>query len=227
MSFAVMIVRGVLLGLGAAAPIGPVNAEIARRVLHRGWFAGVMLGLGAVCVDVTYAILSAMSLGRVLARPSAQAVIGVCGGALLAWLGFRSLRAVWRSLRERKHERAQPWGQPTSPEPCGNLPTPPWRNFLTGILMTATNPMTLLFWVTVVPAAGGGESGGAGTHLLLITIGVMAGAVAWVFAFSGLVRLLAAWKRAALFLIADAAGGIILLGFALAAIWRVGRMVIT
>ena len=35
------IANGVLIGLGAAVPIGPVNVEIARRTLRSGWAAGV------------------------------------------------------------------------------------------------------------------------------------------------------------------------------------------
>ena len=31
---------GILLGLGAAAPIGPVNLEIARRAMRFGFWAG-------------------------------------------------------------------------------------------------------------------------------------------------------------------------------------------
>ena len=33
---AILLGNGLLLGLGAAAPIGPVNVEIARRTLRHG-----------------------------------------------------------------------------------------------------------------------------------------------------------------------------------------------
>ena len=40
--------RGILLGWGVAVPLGPVNVEIARRTLRRGFRAGFFLGMGAV-----------------------------------------------------------------------------------------------------------------------------------------------------------------------------------
>ncbi|MGA2501211.1 MAG: LysE family transporter [Tepidisphaeraceae bacterium] len=61
--------KGIILGLGAAAPIGPVNVEIARRTLRGGFPAGFFLGLGAVTVDVSYAILVSLSIRPVLNMP--------------------------------------------------------------------------------------------------------------------------------------------------------------
>ena len=52
-----LFARGVIFGLGAAVPIGPVNVEIARRTLRAGFRSGFFLGCGAVTIDVTYAIL--------------------------------------------------------------------------------------------------------------------------------------------------------------------------
>ncbi|HEY2589318.1 MAG TPA: hypothetical protein VGI81_26470, partial [Tepidisphaeraceae bacterium] len=61
-----LIGRGIALGIGAAVPIGPVNVEIARRTFRGGFPAGFALGCGAVTVDVSYAILSSLSLKDML-----------------------------------------------------------------------------------------------------------------------------------------------------------------
>src|SRR4051794_40824715 len=94
-----VLARGVLLGLGAAVPIGPVNVQIARRALREGFFAGAALGCGAVTIDVVYAILSTLSFTTLLTQPLVQRVIGVGGVALLAYLGVMSFRAAWRAMR--------------------------------------------------------------------------------------------------------------------------------
>ena len=39
-----LLLQGILIGLGAAVPIGPVNVEIARRTLRGGFLAGLFLG---------------------------------------------------------------------------------------------------------------------------------------------------------------------------------------
>src|SRR5215213_940832 len=76
------VAAGILLGLGAAIPIGPVNVEIARRALRHGFWAGVALGLGAVTVDVFYAIVSTLSFTKVLNHPTILLVM-TAGGACL------------------------------------------------------------------------------------------------------------------------------------------------
>ena len=86
------VVEGVLIGLGAAAPIGPVNVEIARRTLRGGFAAGVALGAGAVSVDVGYAGLTSFSVGRWLDRPAVAVPLAVGSVLILTYLGVTCLR---------------------------------------------------------------------------------------------------------------------------------------
>src|ERR1039458_1781020 len=83
--------QGGLLGLGAAAPIGPVNIELARRTLHRGFWSGFALGCGAVSVDICYAALSSLALHPAHNHPLALRWLGLAGGLFLGWLGVMSL----------------------------------------------------------------------------------------------------------------------------------------
>src|SRR5689334_15642575 len=91
-----LIGRGIALGVGAAVPIGPVNVEIARRTFRGGFPAGFALGCGAVTIDVTYAILSSLSLKDVLTRPAVLWPITIGGIAFLFYLAFLSLRGAAR-----------------------------------------------------------------------------------------------------------------------------------
>src|SRR5438270_11011570 len=94
-----LVAKGLGLGIGAAAPIGPVNVEIARRTLRGGAMAGFALGCGAVTVDVTDAILSTFSLGRLLNRPAIIWPVTVGGILLLTYLGVLCLRGAARDWR--------------------------------------------------------------------------------------------------------------------------------
>src|SRR5215211_3016441 len=96
--------KGITLGLGAAAPIGPVNVEIARRAIRGGFFAGFLLGLGAVTVDVTYVVLASFSVRLFLDRPRVMLGMGVAGGAFLILLGFECLRQVRKEWAETENE---------------------------------------------------------------------------------------------------------------------------
>src|SRR5262245_52898912 len=92
--------KGITLGLGAAAPIGPVNVEIARRAIRGGFWAGLLLGLGAVTVDVTYVVLASFSVRLFLDRERIMLGMGVAGGAFLILLGIECLRAVRKQWSE-------------------------------------------------------------------------------------------------------------------------------
>src|SRR5690348_2386310 len=136
-----------MLGIGAAAPIGPVNVEIARRALLRGFAAGFALGCGAVTIDVTYAVLSTFAFRAVLDYPRVLRFATIAGLVLLLYLGAGCLWAVVQHLRK----------DPLTRESEEKLPltgSPAWA-YGTGLLMTLLNPMTLLFWFTVVPATAG------------------------------------------------------------------------
>ena len=283
--------RGVLLGLGAAMPLGPVNVEIARRVLRAGFFAGVALGLGAVTVDVVYALTSAFSFVRLDDRPRVARTVGAVGVAFLVYLGvqcLRAARAAWkhdplddvggdplpmapptgvtepaRTSRDREgavlpgeplphgrgsHGRTLQGGR-EDPVPANRLDyarAVPARRatgrsaYVTGLLMTLLNPMTLVFWFTVVPATGGAAAVAAagfdatpqagGNDLPMMCAGVFIGTTAWVFAFASLLAAAAAKagarrprRRRAWLATADAVGGATLLGFAVAAFLRLVR----
>lgn len=203
-----LISRGVLLGIGAAAPIGPVNVEIARRTFRGGFWAGFALGCGAVTVDITYAALSSLSLQWVLDRPAMWWSIEIAGIMFLLYLSLLSFRAAGRAWRGK--ESIQP----------ENAPAQHGVAYLTGVLMTLLNPMTLGFWFLAVPAALGGVTRAPGRDLPLICAGVFIGTIAWVIGFAGTMAWAGRWRRAGWLAAADAVGGAVLFCFAIVQVWR-------
>jgi L-lysine exporter family protein LysE/ArgO len=193
------LLQGLLLGVGAAAPIGPVNVEIARRTLRGGFRAGFVLGLGAVTVDVVYAVLVALSIRPVTARGWLVTGLTFAGCALLVYLGIQCLREF---VRDREPDLSPQSG-------------PLARGYITGLLMTALNPMTLAFWFTVVPAQAAGVEVPA-----LLAVGVFLATVSWVVFFAGIVGVAAGRARHRVLRLANLAGGVVLLLFAGLAIWR-------
>jgi L-lysine exporter family protein LysE/ArgO len=195
--------NGITLGLGAAAPIGPVNVEIARRAIRGGFRAGFLLGLGAVTVDVAYVVLASFSVRLFLDRPRIMLGMGVAGGAFLILLGLECLRSV------RKQ-----WA-----EPEGEAGPPPRRNYLIGLVMTALNPMTLAFWFFAPKMTGVKESG----EMPLLCVGVAVGTFSWVCFFAALMSAAGKKGKQRAVALANLAGGLTLLGFGGRAIWQVVR----
>lgn len=205
-----LLVKGVLLGLGAAVPIGPVNVEIARRTLRSGFRAGFALGCDAVTVDITYAAMTSLSLYSLVARPVVQMVLGVGGAILLLYLAGLCFASAARSLRA-------PAAALEAPATAGSLR----GGYVTGLLMTLLNPLTLAFWFLVVPAIAGQVEVGGGHRagLLIVCAGVFLGTISWVICFAGLLNWAGQFRRSWWIVAADAIGGAILLGFAATAAW--------
>ena len=203
---------GILLGIGAAAPIGPVNVEIARRTLRGGFMAGFAIGCGAVSVDVLYAVLASQGLKRVLDRPAVALTLGALGSAVLLYLATMCLRAACRALKV----------DPLAAESTAAAPPrSSARNaYVTGVLMTLFNPLTLAFWFVAVPGAVGPITEEPRRDLPMICAGVFVGTLGWVVLFTGVLAVLGRFRRPWWTALADAAGGTTLLAFALLALWR-------
>lgn len=209
MTRSALLINGILFGLGAAVPIGPVNIEIARRSLRGGFLAGVALGCGAVTVDVTYTVLYAVGVSRFTQNPWVYWPLAISGVLLLGYLGVLSLRGARTAARGHLLDAS------SVPSLHGG--------YLTGLLMTATNPMTLAFWFTVLPALAGTLTDQPARDLPVICVGVFLGAIGWVLAFSGLLGVAGRFRKPWWLTAADEIGGAMLLALAGAALLRAIR----
>jgi L-lysine exporter family protein LysE/ArgO len=210
----ILLLNGVFLGLGAAAPIGPVNVEIARRTIRFGRLAGFLLGCGAVTVDVGYAVVTSFALRPAVQFPLITKYLSLIGGLFLGYLAFLCLRSA-----SRGHESKDGEDTPVDAAAQGLRLS---RHYLTGLLLTALNPLTLAFWFVGVPGAVANLLVRPRVDLPIVCAGVFLGAFSWVCFFTALIGRLnrfggggRRWMRWV-----DLAGGLTLLTFALRSIWR-------
>ena len=207
-----IFLSGTWLGLGAAAPVGPVNVEIARRTLSNGFWAGFFLGCGAVSADLTYAVLTSLSLGPVVNRPALKWPLAAAGLAFLAYLGVQNLRSAARHARVDPLAASAPGG--AARRHAGG--------YAAGLFMTLLNPFTLVFWFIAVPAAGA-ITKDPRHDLPMICAGVFAGTISWVVFFCGVLACLGRYRRPWWLVVADGLGGVMLLGLAVSLAWRLAR----
>ncbi len=196
-----LLARGVIFGLGAAAPIGPVNVEIARRTLRWGFAAGFFLGCGAVTVDVVFAILASIGVIPLMRNDWFYWPLAVAGFLILTFLGTDSLRGA-RSVARMDLGAAKP-------RQIGHA-----GGYVTGLLMTSLNPFTWAFWFVALPARVGTITQQPKDDLPIICLGVFVGTIAWVICFAGLLSLAGRVRRAWWLVLADEFGGVLLLWFA-------------
>lgn len=208
-----MLGQSYATGWAVAAPIGPVNLEIIRRGLRIGWLPSIMVGLGACCIDALYFILFSVGFGALLNTPSVLRVLFGVGGLVLCWLGWTSLkdaRAAGKSASKvlAETDGAHPAERTGRHSPLGS--------YLVGLGMTASNPMTVVFWSTLSlqfadkPFAW--RVGGA--------LSVLAGCLSWVTLVTTLIALGRRWVGPRLFAVVTFLGALVLFYYGASFLWK-------
>ncbi|WP_434628685.1 LysE family transporter [Chromobacterium sp. CV08] len=193
-----MFWQAALIGLAIAAPVGPIGLLCISRTLRGGPRLGLATGLGAASADALFALAgvaggnAVLHLAGQLARP-----LGWAGCLLLAAMGFATLRRPAAAAR---------------PEDGGDGL---WQAYAGTLLLTLSNPMTILSFAAVAAGLSGGLPA-SGAQQLAIVAGVFCGSAAWWLALAhgggALLSRLGERGRRGL----DAGCGLLLLGFAAA-----------
>ena len=90
-----LLLKGFLLGWSVAWPPGPINAEMIRRGLERGFFPAWALGLGACSGDFLWAVAVSLGAGVLVDVPGVRPVLGVVSIILLLFLAWTFGKGAW------------------------------------------------------------------------------------------------------------------------------------
>lgn len=172
-----MLINGAIIGVGIAAPVGPIGLLCIQRTLSEGRLVGLASGLGAATADATYGMVAAFGLVAVSALLVDQrTLLALVGGAMLLYLGVRTI------LVKPAVETASPAAYAT-----GNVASA----FASTLVLTLTNPMTILMFAAIFAGAGIAQRAGDWFGALLMVLGVFLGSAAWWVLLTTLV----AWLR--------------------------------
>ena len=167
------LIRGVVVGASIAAPVGPIGVLCIRRTLVGGRAAGFASGLGAATADAAYGAIAALGLTSIAAfLVGHQSWLRLVGGAFLLLLGYRSCMQ-----------------KPVAPG-VGDLELGWWSAYASTLVLTITNPMTVLSFAAVFAGLGlvslqrGYTTGG------MLVLGVFIGSALWWALLSNLTSLL-------------------------------------
>jgi threonine/homoserine/homoserine lactone efflux protein len=176
MTYVYLILSGVVMGLIAAVPIGPVNLICIRRSFAFGPLNGFVSGLGAALGDGIFAAITGFGLTWLALLIEGYAtVIELMGGALLVWFGWRIFMAP---------------PQVRCPEESTGESTNLMRAMVSTFALTITNPVTLLSFGVMFAGLGGlaGHTGSFSDASFVVG-GVVAGSTAWWLALTTVVGL--------------------------------------
>ncbi len=158
----------IFLGLSLAAPIGPVNAAQIDKGIKNGFLHSWLLGIGAMAADGLYMLLVYLGVVHLLSIGFVKSFLWFFGCFVLTYTGIESMIAANQPISGlmRNKEKLS-------------------KSFLTGFLMSLTNPLTILFWLGVYGSvlAKTAESVGP-QQFLLYSLAIFIGVALWDFSMA-------------------------------------------
>jgi len=148
------ILKGFLIGIVAAIPVGPILMMTLQKSVSDGRKAGFSSGLGGTAVDTICAIISAFTLTSIGSFIDAHTtVIEIIGGLFIMLVGFNMFRT--RIPKERRKK-------PYSP-----------KNFVKAFTMGLSNPAALAIMLALF-ASFGMDMGGTPAWVPVLAIAALA-----------------------------------------------------
>jgi threonine/homoserine/homoserine lactone efflux protein len=175
MGATLFLFKGLAIGFAIAAPVGPIGVLCIRRTFAEGRVAGFVTGLGAATADAFYGAVAGFGLTAISGfLLGYQDVLRFAGGLFLCALGLKTflMRPAAASARMQGKGLVEAYA--------------------TTVVLTLTNPATILSFIAVFAGAGlGQQRHGTGEALAIVT-GVFVGSAAWWLLLSGFVE---RWRR--------------------------------
>jgi len=168
-------IQGVVLGFSIAAPVGPIGVLCIRRTLARGMLNGLISGLGAATADAIYGVIAVFGVSAVsVFLLDYQTYFHCIGGLFLLYIGYKTFKAM-----------------PASAEVPGKADNAGFiKAYVSTLLLTITNPLTILSFAAIFTGLGVGGKGVPYISAYFLVGGVFIGSMLWWLSLSGIVNLL-------------------------------------
>ena len=192
------LMKGMIIGLSIAVPVGPIGILCIRRTLNKGRMTGFLSGLGAATADAFYGAVAGFGLTFLSNFLIGQQTwLRLIGGVVLCYLGIRTFVS-------------KPAEQGASVE--GNSL---WSAYFSTFFLTLTNPMTILFFAAVFAGLGVGSAGDHYVSAGILVLGVFIGSALWWLILSGFTGLLRGMFNVKRMQWLNRISGLIIIGFGL------------
>lgn len=186
-----------LLGIVFCASPGIVAAESLRRGLARGFWSVVLLQLGSLIGDASWAVVALIGIAFIVEYALVRLLLGVAGAGLLLSLAWSALRSAVIS---------------DSPAPTE---TSTRGDFAAGAALSLGNPFAVAFWLGVGNSTITAHvAHPTPIHLAIFLGAFMLSGLLWAFVMAGLVTWGRRFVNQTLFRTLNAICGVILIYFA-------------
>jgi len=187
----------VLLGLSLSAPIGPINAAQLDSGIKRGFWHAWLVGLGAMIADAAYMIMVYMGIVHFIEIPFMKSFLWLFGCFVLMYTGIESLTGAGSiAKKDEGIERSK------------------LRSFVSGFLMSLSNPMTILFWLGIYGSVLADTAAKYGSEqVALYSLAIISGILLWDVTMAGISSTFRRWLTDGLLKLISVLSGLSLIGF--------------
>ncbi len=130
------IFKGMLIGMIASAPMGPVGVLCVQRTLKKGRWYGFVTGVGAAVSDIIYAGITGFGMAFVMDfvnNAQNRFYLQIIGSLMLLGFGWYTYRT---DPTKKMHQSSQEKGTLT-------------YNFITAFLVTLSNPLIVFLFMVL------------------------------------------------------------------------------
>ena len=164
----IFLLKGIVVGIVIAVPVGPVGVLCVRRTIFEGKLAGFISGLGAATGDAMFGLLAAFGLTFISdLLIGYQQWLRIAGGCYLIYVGGSAMLT-------------RPEMKPRTDRDAEGL----LRDYLSTFALTLTNPITILVFLGVFSAIGLSGEEATLDRAAILVLGVWLGSLLWWLAVS-------------------------------------------
>jgi threonine/homoserine/homoserine lactone efflux protein len=162
------LVKGIVVGIVIAVPVGPVGVMCVHRTIFEGKLAGLVSGLGAATADAVFGIIAGFGLTVVSDwLIYYQQWLRVAGGCYLLYIGGRAFADEPPAELESERDPETLLG-----------------DFATTFVLAVTNTITVLAFLGIFTAIGLSGNQATFGRAAILVLGVWCGSLLWWLALS-------------------------------------------
>lgn len=161
-----LLIKGILVGLLASIPLGPIGVLCVQRTINKGRLSGFFSGMGAAVADTVFAMIAGFSLSFIMDFVELWKMeFQVGGGVLILLLGLKIFMTNPISqMRKNRRQKSKLF-----------------EDFFSVFLLTVSNPLAVFFFVALFASVNVVTEDENIFHAGAILGGVLFGASLWWF----------------------------------------------
>jgi threonine/homoserine/homoserine lactone efflux protein len=204
-----IFLKGLIIGIAVAAPVGPIGVLCIRRTLAFGRIQGFVSGLGAATADAIYGAIAAFGITSISSiLIGQQATIQVIGGLFLLYLGVSTFRS-------------RPAAENLETQQSSKL-----GSYLSTFFLTLTNPATIVSFAAIFAAFGLASDDNDARSAATMVAGVFTGSALWWLILAGTTGFARNWLHGERILWVNRSAGAIIILFGIVAILSAAQYVV-